>query len=360
MKSSTRALVLSAFLAAVSAACNGADVAAPEPSLAKGGAGGGASQTAQGIMVNLDASGTFAVSNHKTYRFNTATAANFYNNVWNGVAATAICTGSPANCAVTNQPATPATPAADASQIVGRPAGPGQADQDKCTFLDGGALGSRVYTQFVTINGVNGGGNWKFTWGYTVTPTQATVDALTAWDLESETGGTTAHIDVDVMIAGESVVANQQNPTGKYSFSLRNGDGTNRVANVVLTVDGTPYPLVVALQENCPGCIFGALGAVDFAYATNAGTNGVLSLLKNADARSILNGDTFAGNNNGGADGSALARAVAGQGLELAPGSHTIKLTGIVKGNGAETTDQSFTITQNLLVLAPGCGVVQG
>ena len=94
---------------------------------------------------------------------------------------------------------------------------------------------------------------------------------------------------------------------------------------------------------------------MDFFYTTNAGSNGVTLLLANGDARTLLNTDTFSGNNNGGADGSALAIAIMDAvGVDLAVGDHSVTLAGTVKDNTA-TADIGFSVTQTLHVLTPGC-----
>jgi hypothetical protein len=156
----------------------------------------------------------------------------------------------------------------------------------------------------------------------------------------------TAHIDIAADIAGESVLKSSNAKLGtKYSFSLIDGTG-NRVQNLAVSVDGDT-PVAATSTVSYP---------VDFAYVTNAGSNGALSLLMDDDARSILNGDSFAGNNDGGADGSALALATMSPvGFDLGPGSHTIQLTGTVKGNSA-SADISFNVQEVLIITTPGCG----
>jgi hypothetical protein len=101
--------------------------------------------------------------------------------------------------------------------------------------------------------------------------------------------------------------------------------------------------------------------SLDFFYKTNAGSNGLTSLLtygaygENQDARTTLNNDSFSGNNNGGADGSALTIVFMDTvGVDLGGGDHIVTLTGTVKGNSA-TADLSFAVTETLTVVHPGC-----
>ena len=59
---------------------------------------------------------------------------------------------------------------------------------------------------------------------------------------------------------------------------------------------------------------------------------------------------------NGGADGSALAKAVMNPvNLNLSAGSHTVILSGTVKDNSA-LADISFHITEVINIVTPGCG----
>jgi len=171
----------------------------------------------------------------------------------------------------------------------------------------------------------------------------------------SETSdGETAHVDISALIAGESAVSKANWPR-KYSFSLEE-PGTDpttglpvmvsRVVNLAVSVDGT-----VAIPATST-----VVYPIDFAYTTNAGSNGNTSLLTDGDARTILNTDWFAGNDNGGADGSALAAALMDPvGADLGAGDHTVTLTGTVKGNNA-TANLLFSVTQTIHVVHPGCG----
>jgi hypothetical protein len=228
----------------------------------------------------------------------------------------------------------------------------------------GGTLQSRTYTQTAEI--IQGSTSTKctntFTYTYVVAPTQTTVDPLTAWILFNSNPGGLAEVTVNADIAGESVLSKDTDK--KFSFSLRNPDTTSRITGltVALTGDATDTQSPAhQILENAPGALAGDEGAVDFNYVTNAGSNGTVSLLKNGDARTILNdqsfsGDNFAGNNNGGADGSALAKAVMDEVVfELGVGDYNIALTGTVKGNTAAST-LSFGISQTLHIIGQGCG----
>jgi hypothetical protein len=116
-------------------------------------------------MVKLHHIGALAIVDHQVYHFNETSAAGYFSNGLSGGPAVS-CNGSPTNCASTNQPAAPTAPLPDSNQVSappGNPGGQGAAFENRCTFLDGGALQGRTYQQTVTLNGLNGKGNWSFT-----------------------------------------------------------------------------------------------------------------------------------------------------------------------------------------------------
>lgn len=301
----------------------------------------GPSQTGQGIMVNLSGAGDYAIVLQNTYKFNKTTAATYFTNLWDGIAPTCDGRGCPGTA--------PAAPAPLSTKVnKGNPGKDDVTGKNECTFLTGGTLVGDTYTQSLSTGSNKDKNEATYTWTYVVTPTQATVDAFTAWDLVSSVGtGTTAHVDVTATIAGESAVNNTNNSKVglKYSFDL----GTTlspRVVGLTITLDGVQVAWPNS-TVNFP---------VNFYYTTNAGSNGNTALLKDGDARTILNTDSFAGNDNGGAGGAALALATMDTvGLDLAPGVHTVTLTGTVKGNNA-LADLPIHITQTVTVITPGCG----
>ncbi len=338
-----------------------------------------ATQTSQGIMVNLDAEGNFTIKNSETYEFNEVTAATYFTNTWDGLVPaetfslkessvityelTAPLVETPSNPIV----AVPANPAENPSKLNTK----GENDvlgDNKCRFLDGNTLTGLTYTQIATasaqgtyvsevtlmLKGPNTG-KYKvtritvtktgtYTYIYNVSPnTTDFVSILAAWDFVSSSGESTARILINAEIAGQSVTSSSKTDR-KYSFSLLNSDGTNRVQNLVITANGVPYAAGSVVKF-----------PVDFFYTTNAGSSGVTTLLKNGDARTTLNTDSFNGNNNGGTTGSALALAIMNAvPVDLAPGLHSVDLTGTVKGNSA-TTNIAFKITQIVNIITPGC-----
>lgn len=317
--------------------------------------------TAQSIMASLK-TGSYALSETRIYKFNPDEAKAYFSNQFTG---TVVLTGTqgPKQSSI---PAAPAAPAPDWSVVTanGNGVGQGLAQEEKCLFLDGLALYGTTYTQTASVKVLKTTYTWTYT--YSVEPV-AVPEPFTAWDLFQDTSdGGTANVTIDADIAGESLVISKQfQNQPKYSFSLLAPDPldpaltVSRVTDLKVTVDGVEYPATSTVILNAPGAKAGDFGALDFTYFGNAGVNGnataQLSLV-NGDARTILNSDIFAGNNDGGATGEALALArMATLTVALAAGDHTVVLTGIVKGNSA-VADLPISVTNTVHIVTPGCG----
>jgi hypothetical protein len=369
-----------------------------------------ATLTGQSIMVNLDAAGTFTIHENQTYKYDEDAATLLFSNTQVGDPAVScnIQTSGPTTTFETTDPGAtppcdplvtaPSVPIPDASEVNAN----GENDvvgDNKCAFLDGTALTGSTYTQsdsnsaqciYVESSVLQTTGNpanigkykvvrktvtktCTYTWTYVIAPLQPSYDPFTAWPLYSTNGGGNADVSIGATIAGESVSSTKQ-WARKYSFSI-GGDvdpRVSRVVDLVLTVDGVPYPVGSTVVKNVAGStpnptvatlapyqtIFGDDGALDFWYVENAGHNGHTELLKQPDdARTILNNDDFVGNNDGGADGSALALAVMDSvNVSLPSGDHSVTLTGRVKDNTASLSDITFSVTQIIHIITPGCG----
>lgn len=356
-------------------------------------------KTAQSIMIDTSSTATaLAIDQTQKYKFDVPVAATYFNNAWDNAVPSASCSGN--GCGgVCPQPPAPAAPLPLASQVIGGgSSGNGGADgvagQNRCTFLDGGTLTGGTYTQ--KISNVNGGCNvceacnggsgcgtnlsscptvngqkykqvaksasWDFTYTYAVTPNIISVAAFTAWDLIETSGDNTVSLDVNALIAGESVSVSKNLGT-KYSFSLLQNDGvTPRISNVCVSVDGgaatcVPYPdQKLAYVDRNPS---GPTPALDYLYNANALTcNGTActSLMNGSGALAILNGDAFAGNDNGGANGQALAAMLlSAVPFDLTVGDHAVTITAKVKENDG-TLVGTVGVTLNVTVVTPGCG----
>lgn len=318
-------------------------------------------QTAQGIMVNVVVPTTLTIVSTEVYRYDTAVAASFFSNAWNGSSPTSTCTGP--GCGT--PPSAPSAPPPDQSQVSG-PSASSSVNVNQCMFFTGGTVVGKTYTQTsqVTTGSGPAKATYTYTYTYNIIPVLNPVDPRTAWFIFLQTNPDgTVPLSVDANIAGESVVKNSNPKIGtKYSFSMLESDGSNRVIDLVWAVYAADNSLRYSTPTNSSVNF-----PEDFFYKTNAGSNGydglhkTPSLLQDGDARTILNADDFLGNNNGGADGSALALAhVDRLQVNLSAGDYTVILSGTVKGNTIDTTgtgaDISFSISHIVHIIALGCG----
>lgn len=313
----------------------------------------------QSIMANIHNDTTISFVGTEKWGFDKEAAAEYFTDSLTS-GPTEECSGNAANCAETNRPS-PIPPEPDNGELMRT------TRSNACAFLNGGELVGDTYEQSVTVPGLNGKGNWRFTFVYTVSPKGTEqypnpVAAKTAWYLISSDTDS-GDVDITGFIAGLSGV-NTKQWNRKYSFSLLDAYGLNRVTDVVLAVSGSSgtayYPVTTVLRSNAPGAQPGDPGAVDFNYLANGGSNGNLWVLPPAtfppggglDGRYILNTDSFAGNDDGGADGGALTVAdFSIPGVLLDPGTNVLTLSGIVKGNGM-TASITFTVTYEIEVIA--------
>lgn len=260
-------------------------------------------QTGQGIMVDFQVDANYVITEEVTYHFDKDAAEAYFTN--GTVTGPVITTGTGAT-----QP-TPAQPAPD-------PIKNSEIQQQKCTFFNGGQLAGYTYKK--TVNGTRG---WKWEWTYTVNG--ALVEPKTAWTSTVTQPGVDPTVPINAYIAGLSMLNSTQHPS-KASFSLLSDDGlTNRVQDLKIFVDGVE----IAAPANT------ITNGENFYYATNAGSNGVTSLLTPYEGQwafTILTTDSFSGNN----DPSNAIRAKMDEVVTtLGVGTHSITLTGIVKGNAA-------------------------
>lgn len=340
------------------------------------------SQTGQGIMVNLQGSGDFIITGNQVWKYCNGPdnctdlnnnpidpASSYFDNAWDGNPGTLqSCTPS-TKCTSLGTPPDPGAPAPDPTWVYG----PGHSDGyackvNKCTFWTGGDLQGLTYTQTRTSTVGTGSTQRTATYQYTynVTPTQTSVDARTAWYLfQTSTTGTTVSINIDALIAGESVVVNSNFPCssgmpgtpkcGKFSFNLGT-PGYNsiddRVQNLQVTVtDSNNMVVSTATPGNTvnDGVPFGSL---TFTYTTNAGSNGNTQYLQNGDAQTVMTANDVPGNGFGPTDlEDATMDTVP---VTLGQGDYTVTLTGTVKGNNA-LASITFTVSQQIHISAENC-----
>ncbi len=337
------------------------------------------SQTAQSIMVSVTPSTTaIEIVGDITWTFDRdGCAVNYYTagaGVWNG--STPTCTGSTANCASSNQPSTPSA-LAPLIEPIGHPDSvKHHAQADRCIFFCGGDLPYWSYTQTKTVTGLNGKGNWTFTYNYDTTA--PVVEAKTCWT--SEVTGGTAEVTYDGFASSESCVKK----TGgswqrKYSFTLLNSDGTSRVVDVSAqlqketptgsgtwvdvgspTVFTTPLPVSSTVADYSyfgNGGVFGNSAVFFLLHGTGGGktANFVTNILNGTSDG--LAADNFSGNNN-----DLLAWNVHQADFDGSytfgigdDGNYRVAITGTLKDNTASgVPDANFSVATNLVIIG-GC-----
>jgi len=337
-------------------------------------ASGGSSKTAQSVMVQTNLSNSaFEIVGDTTYHWDPQDSdlcAEGYYHAADGVwdQNTPDCNGNSTNCDPSNQPATPPAPAIDTNgpNSVGN-----HITQDRCTFFCGGTPDPWSYTQTVTVNGLNGHGNWTFTYNYNVT-TDPTA-AGTCWHC-AQSGGT-AEIAYCGFVAGESFLKKSRDNSGwttKYSFSLADDLGASRVINTTATLqkstDGGvtffavqgPVSLDTSMLVNCGAPTDSAafcdqLGApADYTYFGNGGVFGNSTVYNNLHAPGYLAGattnfimsnppDDFPNNNNN-LCGYSQTAPFHGSFTVTEDGTYQIVVAGTVKGNAA-IGSQNFSVT---------------
>jgi hypothetical protein len=316
-------LVFAACVAATMIACNDKSLLPTEENTIQH-SNARPNATGQGIMVDFEVDANYVITEEVTYHFDKGAAAGYFTQ---SVSGPVVNTGTGAT-----QP-TPAQPAAENLADPGSQQN-NQLMQRRCTFYNGGTLTGWTYTK--TVNGTRG---WRWTWTYTVTPSAGTVQPKTAWTSTVTQPGSNPVVPINAYIAGLSVLSSNQHPS-KASFTLMGDDGiTSRVQNLVISVDGTPVDTVGSTIIN----------GTDFFYQSNAGTNGNTSLLtpyENKMASEILTSDSFGANND---IANAICAKMDQVVTTLGEGSHTVTLTGTVKGNAA-SADVPISVTKTVTI----------
>ena len=202
------------------------------------------------------------------------------------------------------------------------------------------------YTQPVTINGVNGNGNWKFVWTYEVgfaNTVGGPYAPKTAWELQSsdsESANVAYRIlrwsvdAVEVKRQRRLVVQGIAHDAGlarSITACRRNGRDHRCRRTTICTL-----PLVTNILSNH-----------DFTYLGNAGRNGTLnnlfdnSIESNGTVNEIQGGvstaingkkDDHAGNDGTGGDRAVIDSVATGSCWISAEGSYTLSVTGTLKG----------------------------
>lgn len=341
-------------------------------------------------MVDVHASGQFLIRGDETYEFDAELAwlrddnsdgqgtptgllapVDYYNNIQVGASApggggTVIVnglevgykiSGSGTSRSLAEIIANAVNPGVDATKVVTQACAGNSTTGDWVVFADGG-FSNQLRSLSYTRNSVWSASSYKtvtYTWAFKVAPIADTpILPFTGWYLaDSDTGGL-AGVNINGIIAGESVLV--KSGVTKYSFSILNADFTSRVQNVnvdvfvggMLYATNKPGHTVVSAGVDL---VTGELTG-DFNYFENAGRNGTATAsLIGGEARTILNNDGFAGNNDGGVGGSALQHArLDVSKFDLPAGVFTVVVTGTVKDNSG-VTDIGFVVNKQVSVI---------
>lgn len=181
------------------------------------------------------------------------------------------------------------------------------------------------------------------------------MDGHPYWNMTSSSISGNAVVTVNATIISESfMLGGKYKENGKYSFSVRNPNGTSRLTNLTYSVDGGP-PVVIGhtVVDGDPAgnnCLLGSN------YITNNGPYGNSAgfpyLKSNQTIGAILASDDNP-SNDAGCPGISIAVADPIE-LILSPGDHTIIISGVLNGNdvsGLVNVSQS----KILKISAMGC-----
>jgi hypothetical protein len=314
----------------------------------------GGNQNAQSIMFTSTLDNLFIVQGEETWHLN-FDAARLLFTATPG-APVISCTGGGrggADCLPANQPPTPSALAASTSEPPNS-FFTAQNDKNRCALWNGLALDTPPsYTQNTTINGANGGGNWKYVWTYTFAALSPQA-ARTAWELITSAGATVA---VEGYVAGQSLIKKPKTGNNDWGFKVSHTItelGLARVSNLSYTVNGGEPVLIPTLIVE---------SGIDFLYQRNAGQNGVTNLLidgalvsaiQKGDVVNVLGDkDDFTGNNTTNGERVKFSGATLSLDNE---GVYTIVFSGVVKGNNG-LSDIPISLTKTIVVTAQGCQI---
>jgi hypothetical protein len=311
-------------------------------------------------MMDLHATGHFIIEGTSSWSYDRDCAAPYFDNLLASGPAVS-CTGNATNCASTNAPTTvPGAPAPDVHKNTP------VINQAACDFWTGTALGissvKQSYNQSVTVNGLNGKGNWTYTYTYNITANADPGAEHTCWNLDSS-DTTNATLDFDARILGLSTMVQKGSTIPKASFTLTDAYGS-RVQNLGYTLsDGSnnvvasgPLGHTIKVGTDYPdqGYFFGIL----YSANANAGVGNVAQLAQfhNRLVGDILNSDGFA-NNNTDKGGAATVHVADTDMVSLtipAVGNYVLGISGNIKGNDGSVAS-GFNVTSSVCVNAGSC-----
>ena len=334
--------ILAAALVGTLVACNKNDAFMGDslPLTATDAANAAGTMTAQGISVNFNDYEEYTVTDNIIYKFNKKTAGNseYVVKTLSSVVPKVEKKSGKDNCSAPSAPAVPSVPELVLEKY---------ANDNRCVFFNGGSAPAISVEVKETKESGSGSSKcvYEYTWTYTVQAVN--VPAETGWS-KTENLGQLPVITIAPSIAGLSVVSNKTHPH-KASFALLNSDGTSRISNLVINVNGVQYPVNHSV-----------VAGEDFNYASNGGQFGDPELLKIVNEKfegrtafQILLNDLFDGNND--ASNAVQAKLEPIQ-VQLVKGVNNITVTGIVKGNATlGSADQTINVNYQKIVSAENC-----
>lgn len=222
-----------------------------------------------------------------------------------------------------------------------------------CSFWNGETLPNLDFTLTDTVMGSNGS---KWDWVQTWTYTGNTVAKKTAYVEDSSED---AKLVFNGKVAGLSAQSTSSVPR-KYSFSLYDSFGLLRVSNPALIITNTTTGAEVFTGTptfsyvNAKSVNFSEFSVKDAGLKTLLQKSGDSTLIASmtGDARTLLNTDSFAGNNDGGVDGSSLAYVeLDAIHVPLAAGNYSYTFMITVKDVSGETS-QKLSVTESVKLLS--------
>lgn len=243
---------------------------------------------------------------------------------------------------------------------------------EECIFWTGGQLSTFKTSTTSSTSGGKGSSAWTITHTWEFVYVGSVVEARTSWTLIGISDPGTVQVNFGGKIAGLSGMTWD---TGyKYSFGIKNSDGTYRVTTPVLSITDAnlvsqSYPLEFNyLDASMESFSDFGIGQVTEGHGYGYNLNqlivapDVLSAtlpsvmsFPATDARVLLNGDAHLGNDNGGADGSALAYLqLVPFKIDLPAGSFTYQLSVSVKGMAGATDGTPLTIARKVNYIGLG------
>lgn len=245
---------------------------------------------------------------------------------------------------------------------------------EECKFWTGETRSNYTIPISQSIEGGSGSTKYKITRTYNFVYSEVDTDARDYWTLVGQSEPGTVQVNFLGKIAGLSGMTWSSSLGTGYKYSMSIASGVVDSPTVSITSNGvtTDYPLsyryITAASADFSDFGFGQvtygkgigynLNQIMAAPDTLAAVFPSVSSSPAIDARTLLNTDMHAGNDNGGADGSALAYIqIEPFKVDLPAGDFTYSLKATVKGLPGVTDGTTLTVQRNVHYVGLGnCG----